>query len=133
MGIAAIWYADFISLIDRHAVNKQAYDNIKKQVFSQAVKIIESTLLTKQHCIIDVALGLALVSKLHPNLTESLAETMVREMFADDVYGMSVSVINEIHMAIINIYHEIMATSIANNDPTGAATMINYLESLPKT
>jgi hypothetical protein len=130
IAVAASWYLGFIALLDQNSQGGQIYDNIKEQLFWQTVKIFESTLLTKQHCVIDIALGLALVSKHNPALTEKTAGEIIEAMFAADNYGMNPAVVNEIRETILKNYNKILDTSVANNDKDGTVTMVDYLKTL---
>jgi len=107
--IVALAYSRICDILDAHAKNPASYEPIKNLYFQRAVKILESVLLVKQHVVMDIAVGLAVVSGRDSSFSPTRAQKMVDAMFEKDRHGMDQTVINEVRVTILSIYNEVAA------------------------
>ncbi|MDR3642540.1 MAG: hypothetical protein P4L74_02840 [Candidatus Doudnabacteria bacterium] len=115
------------AIINAHAPNPRIYQPIKDVYFQKSVRILEAVLLVKQHVVMDIALGLALLSSHKDYMTKEQADNMVNAMFQHDYFSMDTATILEVRAKILSIYDD-AAARIQNekNIPANIA-LISYL------
>lgn len=118
--------------IRRHAVPGDDFETVRKAFFDHAVSIIDSTLLTKQHCLLDIALALVLVRMEDPDFTEELVNKVIDSMFQHNIYRMPQKSINAVREKIRQIYSEQFRAAQAAGTEGYPSVLINYLRGLNK-
>ncbi len=131
--LVASWYMNFTEMINTYANSSTSYDGIKQKIFNQTVKIIESTLLTKQHCVMDIALAFTFLSCRDRNFTQERAKKFTYALFSQFDYRMGKQTVAEIQSAILDIYSQTLALCEASGDKKGLNIIIPFLQGLRTT
>jgi hypothetical protein len=126
--IVALAYSRITDIIDAHAKDKEEYEPMKEFYFKQAVRILESVLLIKQHAVMDIGVGLGVLSGLDKTFSRERAEKMVNAMFEKENYGMDKAVVNEIREIILSIYNEVTEKITENLKTPISEVIIEYLK-----
>jgi len=127
--VAAYIYFGLEKIFDDRGGFQKSYEPLKKVYFDKTVKIVESVLLVKQHVVLDVALGLVLLSGGNFTATSVKIHEFVEAIFNNNHYGMSQEVIFAARREIIFIYDKVMA-DVVRNHSSAASEIIKYLRSL---
>jgi hypothetical protein len=128
--VAAHTYSRISDIIDAQASDPSLYEPIKNVYFQQAVKILESLLLVKQHVVLDIGAGLAVLSAHDEFFTDERAYKIVGAMFRENSHGMDKATVSEIHKHILTTYNEVTATIRQHNQSSVADAVIKYLKNL---
>ena len=120
--VAALTYCRCVELVRDFQL---AYpDRMDWELKRAAARIIDSTLLIKQHCVQDVALGLALVAFRHPTYIPSM-HVLIDEVLEYSSVRLSPPIVEEVRTQIQRLFAErIRATG-------GVMDMEQYLAALP--
>lgn len=94
-------------LIKKHADNPENYRTEMDWVYKNALEIIESVLLVKQHSVNCIPAGFYMNSVLFEGFRADWADRFIAEMFADDVKG--ISKISDIQSHIRRYYDKFIA------------------------
>jgi hypothetical protein len=127
--VAAYIYFGLEKIFDARGGLQKVYEPLKKVYFDKTVKIVESVLLVKQHVVMDVALGLVLLSGGDSSAVPAKIHEFVEAIFKNNNYGINQEVIFAARGEIIFIYDKVMA-DIARNNSSAANEIIKYLRSL---
>jgi hypothetical protein len=127
--VAAFTYIRGVTLLEKYG-GKSSYLETKQYLLERCIKIIESTLLIKQHCVRDIALGLFMVSGMEAKFTLTEAEKVVEELFEKRYYGMNEEFIKKIRLEIRNVYAQVLSDWETQGHPSPALPVIKYIQSL---
>ena len=115
-------------IIDAHAKNPADYESIKELYFRKVVEILESVLLVKQHVVMDIGVGLAVLSGRDKLFTADRAEKMVNAMFEKNSYGMDPETVRKIHTVILEIYDKVTKKITAAPSTPLPEVIVGYLK-----
>ncbi len=90
-----------------------------------AVRIIESTLLIKQHCVQDVAAAWVLVDMQKVSVSEDMAR-IVQSLFVRKRYGVSVDDVSQVHTEILRVHGLVHASPVQTLE-----SIVSYILTLP--
>ena len=124
--VAIVSYVYFrgSELLERYA--SPTADKSKAVLLRYACKVIDSTLLIKQHCVRDVALAFAVVTFRHPTF-RSVQQLFINDLFVHSTVRVSASVRDEARQDISRLYIAITKKG------EGIEDIISYLSGLPES
>jgi hypothetical protein len=124
---AAFTYSRVSDVIEVLAEKPEAYEPIKIVYFEKAVEIIEATMLVRQHVILDVALGLAVLTGFEKGFTTERAELIVNALFSERKHNMPTKTIQQVRKKIWFVYQDVSNRIKLSNQPVHL-TVIDYLK-----
>lgn len=128
--LAAYAYLRLTDIIDEYAHGESKYNFMKEVLFQKSVRILESVLLVKQHAVMDIPLGLAVLTSSDKSFSPERAHRMADAMFSQNAYGMSGETVQEIQQTIKTIYDEVMASIVSKPNVPVPEILIEYLKQL---